>query len=83
MNQIPNVFGSLEIGIWLLIVICYLVLGIFLIKGLNNTDIPKTTYLTYYRGSTLGDYVGESICLNFTVKVVPLFISLSTSRWES
>ena len=29
MNQIPNVFGSLEIGIWILFVICCLVLGIF------------------------------------------------------
>ncbi len=28
-------FGSLELGIWILFVICYLVLGVFSIRGLN------------------------------------------------
>ena len=48
MNQIQNVFGSLEIGIWILFVICYLVLEIYSTQGLNYTYISKTTYLTYF-----------------------------------
>jgi hypothetical protein len=32
MNQIPNMFESLKIRIWILFVICKLVLGIFLIE---------------------------------------------------
>jgi len=28
-----NLFGSLELGIWILFVICYLELGIFIIKS--------------------------------------------------
>jgi hypothetical protein len=35
MTQISNLFESLEIRIWILFVICYLVLGIFDIKKLN------------------------------------------------
>ena len=53
MNQIQNVFGSLEIGIWILFVICYLVLGVFSIHGLNYTYISDKTYLTYLWDMTL------------------------------
>jgi hypothetical protein len=58
MNQIPNVFESLEIGIWILpfdlaqggelvepFVICYLVLGIFSIRGLDCTNKCHTSFL--------------------------------------
>ena len=38
MNQIQNGFGSLELGIWILFVICYLVLEICSIQGLNYTE---------------------------------------------
>ena len=37
MNQIQNMFGSLEIEIWILFVICGLVFGTFLKEGLNRT----------------------------------------------
>jgi hypothetical protein len=36
MNQIPNMFWSLIIRIWILLVICELVLGILSIQGAWN-----------------------------------------------
>jgi hypothetical protein len=41
------------IGAWNLGIVCYLVLGIFSIQGLNYTYISNTTYLTYLWDMTL------------------------------
>jgi uncharacterized membrane protein len=40
MTQIPNLFESLEIRIWILFVICYLVLGIFSVMGATVLSYP-------------------------------------------
>ena len=53
MNQIQNLFGSLEIGIWILFVICYLVLGIFSIQGLNCTWLSYKTFSMYFWDTTI------------------------------
>ena len=47
INQVPNMFESLKIRIWILFVICELVLGIFSIKELNWIKIYHTTFETY------------------------------------
>ncbi len=47
MTKIPNLFSFLELGIWILFVIYYLVLGIFSTQGLNYTYISDSIYLTY------------------------------------
>jgi hypothetical protein len=50
MNQIPNLFSSfskggkgdfLDIEIWILFVVCYLVLGIFSIQGSTVLRYPS------------------------------------------
>ena len=53
MNQIPNMFESLKIRIWILFVICKLVLGIFFIKKLNRAKIYQTTFITFLGDMTL------------------------------
>jgi len=49
MNQIPNafVFDSLELEIWNLFVIWYLVLGIFLVQARNSTQIYLKIFIIY------------------------------------
>jgi hypothetical protein len=64
MNQIQNGFGSLELGIWILFVICYLELGIFSIQGRKYADISNTTYLTYLRDMTLEVVSGQKQLLD-------------------
>jgi len=51
MNQIPNafVFDSLELEIWNLFVIWYLVLGIFLVQARNSTQIYLKIFIIYVR----------------------------------
>ena len=45
-----NPFESLEIEIWILFVICYLVLVIFLIQVLNNAWRHQIKFFTYLYG---------------------------------
>jgi hypothetical protein len=66
INQVPNMFESLKIRIWILpfdlaqggelvepLGICQLVLEIFSIKELNWTKICNTTFVTFFGDMTL------------------------------